>query len=261
MGTTHSTREHWEKFWQQRAEIEAVYSTGDRIFDNLRQLTSLAGRKVLEVGAGSGRDSFRLAAAGAAVYVLDYSTRSLAIVQNLNRTSPAPVHAIQADALHIPMADNSLDIIFHQGLLEHFRDPLPLLREQYRVLKPGGWLLVDVPQRYHYYTLMKHTLMLFNRWFAGWETEFSIDELKKILEQAGFVVQHQYGSWMRPSLAYRIVREVAKKLRIKLPLYPRGFSATTRLRDQLRAKLSRQRWAFYTFLDIGVVAKKQVIEK
>lgn len=261
MGSMHSTREHWEKFWQGRTDIEAVYSTGDRIFDNLQRLTPFAGRRVLEVGAGSGRDSFRLAAAGATVYVLDYSTRSLAIVKNLNRTSPATVHALQADAFKIPMRDNSLDVIFHQGLMEHFRDPLPLLREQHRVLKPGGWLLVDVPQRYHYYTLMKHTLIFFNKWFAGWETEFSIHELKKILEQAGFIVRHQYGSWMRPSLAYRVVREAAKKIRITLPLYPRGFETIARLRDRLRAKLAKQPWAFYTFLDIGVVAQKQVIEK
>ncbi|MDZ7263339.1 MAG: class I SAM-dependent methyltransferase [candidate division KSB1 bacterium] len=261
MGTTHSTREHWEKFWQGRTDIDAVYSTGDRIFDNLRQLTPLARRKVLEVGAGSGRDSFRFAAAGATVYVLDYATRSLAIVQHLNRSSPAVVHAIQADALHIPMPDNSLDIIFHQGLLEHFRDPLPLLQEQYRVLKPGGWLLVDVPQRYHYYTLMKHALIFFNRWFAGWETEFSIHELKKLLERAGFVARHQYGSWMRPSLAYRVIREAAKKIRIKLPLYPRGFEPVAQLRDRMRTKLAQQPWAFYTFLDIGVVGQKQMIEK
>jgi len=94
----------------------------------------------------------------------------------------------QANAFKIPVPDATFDIVFHQGLLEHFKDPLPLLEEQFRVLKPGGFLLVDVPQRYHIYTVIKHTLIFLNKWFAGWETEFSIGRLTKLLTQSGFII-------------------------------------------------------------------------
>ncbi len=253
-----STLNHWEKFWQEKTQIDEVYSNEDRIYRNLNVVTDFAGKRILEVGAGSGRDSFQLAQDNAMVYVLDYSSRALGIISKLNEQHGRPLILIQADALQLPFADGTLDIVFHQGLMEHFNDPGRLLSEQYRVLKPGGLLLVDVPQRYHIYTLIKHILILLNRWFAGWETEFSINQLKRLVGKAGFRVVHQYGRWMRPSLFYRMMREMLKKLGVRLPLYPARIPLVSQLRQRLRRALAQQSWAFYTFLDIGVVAQKPI---
>ena len=252
-----STRAHWEKFWQDREQIEAVYSNEERIYLNLIKVTEIKGKKILEIGAGSGRDSLQLAHENAMVYVLDYSPQALQIIKKLKGRNDNQVHLIQADAFQIPMPDETLDIVFHQGLMEHFKKPLPLLQEHYRVLKPGGLLLVDVPQRYHIYTSIKHFLIFFNKWFAGWETEFSIKQLKKLVIQSGFTIRHEYGSWMRPSLFYRILREILKKIKIKLPLYPSGFKYTRKLRDRLKDRFITKQWAFYTFLDIGVIGQKK----
>lgn len=257
MSKKDSTIDHWEKFWKQREQIEQVYSNDNRIYLNLTQVTALKNKKILEVGAGSGRDSFQLAHENAMVFVLDYSPQALQIVKKLNQQSQSGVYLIQGDAVQIPIADEKLDIVFHQGLMEHFKNPLPLLKEQFRVLKPGGLILVDVPQRYHVYTIIKHILIFFNKWFAGWETQFSIDQLKNLLEQSGFVVKYQYGRWMRPSLFYRMIREALKKIKIRLPMYPAGFKYTRQVRDWLRNRFKSQRWAFYTFLDIGVIAQKK----
>lgn len=256
ISTKSSTLNHWEKFWENKKIINQVYSTGDRIYSNLKLLTEFKGKKILEVGAGSGRDSFRLVYDEAQVFVLDYSPKALNIIKKLNDQNGASVNCLQADALKMPVPNESFDIVFHQGLLEHFRDPLPLLQENYRILKPGGLLLVDVPQRYHIYTLIKHTLILFNKWFAGWETEFSIKQLKQLMEQVGFTTKKEYGNWMRPSLFYRISREVLKKIKITLPLYPKGFKYTRKLRDVFRNRFSNRKWVFYTFLDIGVIGEK-----
>ena len=257
MAKKKSTIDHWETFWKEKEEIEQVYSNDDRIYLNLIKVTGIKNNKILEVGAGSGRDSFQLARENAIVYVLDYSPQALRIVKNLNEQNEVSVYLIQGDAFQIPMPDDTLDIIFHQGLMEHFKNPLPLLKEHFRVLKPGGLLLVDVPQRYHVYTIIKHILIFFNKWFAGWETEFSIGQLKSLLEQSGFVVKHQYGRWMRPSLFYRIIRESLKKINVRLPLYPKGFKFIGKLRNRLREKFISKGWTFYTFLDIGVIGQKK----
>jgi ubiquinone/menaquinone biosynthesis C-methylase UbiE len=255
-----STIDHWERFWKNKEQIEEVYSNDDRIYLNLAKVTDLKFKKILEVGAGSARDSFQLAEEKATVYVLDYSPQALRIVKNLNDQSKVGVYLIQGDAFEIPIPDETLDIVFHQGLMEHFKDPMSLLKEHFRVLKPGGLLLVDVPQRYHVYTIIKHILIFLNKWFAGWETEFSIGQLKSLLEQSGFSVRHKYGRWMRPSLFYRIVREVLKKIKIRLPLYPAGFQFTRRLRNWFRDKFMTKHWAFYTFLDIGIIGQKKELK-
>jgi len=252
-----STKENWENFWRDQENIHEVYSNEDRIYLNLIKVADINGKKILEVGAGSGRDSFRLAQEMGMVYVLDYSPQALKIVKNLNTENASRVYLIQGDAFQIPIPDASMDIVFHQGLMEHFKDPMPLLKEHFRILKPGGFLLVDVPQKYHVYTVIKQILIFFNKWFAGWETQFSLPELKKLTKEAGFSVCHQYGRWMRPSLFYRILRELLKKANIKLAHYPKGFKYTRKMRDWLRDKFIAQPWAYYTFLDIGVIGQKK----
>ena len=159
MTSKKSTKEHWEKFWKDKNKIEEVYSNEDRIYFNLIKVTDIKEKKILEVGAGSGRDSFRLAQKRATIYVLDYSPQALCIVKSLNHRYNLSVYLIQGDAFQIPIPDERLDIVFHQGLMEHFKDPVPLLKKHSRVLKPGGYLLVDVPQRYHVYTIIKHILI------------------------------------------------------------------------------------------------------
>lgn len=251
-----STKQDWNDFWDRKQNVDEVYSNVDRILNNLKKVTDLKGKKILEVGAGTGRDSFYMSAEGATVYVLDYSPPALKIVQNLNQNNEHGVIPVLADTFHIPAKDETFDVVYHQGLLEHFRNPEELLKENERVLKHGGYLLVDVPQRYHYYTIIKHILIFFNKWFAGWETEFSIKELTNLSESLGLEVIHTYGDWKQPGIIYRILREILLKLNIKIPLYPNGIPAIRKLKNYLKGKFRKTSLSYYTYLDIGVIARK-----
>jgi SAM-dependent methyltransferase len=210
---------------------------------------------VLEVGAGSGRDTLGLVRAGARGFVLDYSPASLAIVQRLAREQGVAVDLVRADALAMPFRDGAFDVVFHQGLLEHFRDPMPLLRENARITHPGGRVVVDVPQTFHLYTLMKQTLIALNRWFAGWETQFSPAELEHRCVEAGLRVRRTYGDWMVPGLGYRVLRELLKRVGIRLPLEPR-VPVLSDLGRRVRESLRGRRWALYTCHVIGTVAER-----
>ncbi|UCH83197.1 MAG: class I SAM-dependent methyltransferase, partial [Candidatus Latescibacterota bacterium] len=147
-----SEKKHWDEFWADSQDLGDVYGTDDRIVDNLARVVELEGARVLEVGAGTGRDAGAMAALGATSIALDYSEESLDLMRDAlgNR-----VEIVCGDALDLPFAPESFDVVYHQGLLEHFRTPGDLLDENVRVLKRGGVLLVDVPQRYHYYTVLK----------------------------------------------------------------------------------------------------------
>ncbi len=252
-----STLEHWESYWRGHADLDRTYSTGERLAREVRAEGPVAGRRVLEVGAGSGRDLLALACDGATGVVLDYSPASLELVRRQARAQGVPVLLVQADALRMPFRDGAFDVVFHQGLLEHFRDPMPLLRENARVAARGGRVVVDVPQTFHLYTLMKKTLIALDRWFAGWETQFTPAGLERLLAASGLRVRRTYGEWMVPGLGYRVLREALRRgLRLSLPLElrgPRGWHAGW---TALRARLARRRWALYTCHVIGTVAEK-----
>jgi len=256
-----STKIHWERFWGTKKNVDEVYSNADRILRNLLGVVDLQGKRVLEVGAGTGRDSFGLVRHGAEVFQLDYSAASLSIVQALAKREAIKVHLIRGDAFLLPFPSEIFDIVFHQGLLEHFEsaEAEKLLEENRRVLKKGGFLLIDVPQRYHPYTLLKHFLIFFNAWFAGWEREFSIGELQRLLRAHGFRIVHSYGEWMYPSLFYRIVRELLRRIGVKLPLYPRLIRPLSELRRAIRERSWRWKITKYTAISIGVVGQKDSV--
>jgi ubiquinone/menaquinone biosynthesis C-methylase UbiE len=252
-----STEAHWSRFWTERADIDAVYDTGGRVVGPILAEGPVRGRRVLEVGAGSGRDSVALAAEGARAVVLDYSQASLDVARAVAARTGQTIHCVRADGLRMPFRDETFDVVFHQGLLEHFRDPMPLLRENARVLAPGALLLVDVPQRYHLYTVAKHALIAMGRWFAGWETEFSIGQLTRLIEAAGLRVTRRYGQWMIPGLFYRGLRLALLKCRVAtLPLQPPPVPVLGPLLARCRAAFARTPLAMYTYFVIGAIGRK-----
>lgn len=54
----------------------------------------------------------------------------------------------QANALQLPLADNSVDIAVCSEVLEHIHPDDEVLAELERVIKPGGYLIVSVPRRW-----------------------------------------------------------------------------------------------------------------
>ncbi len=175
-----SEKKHWNDFWNRDRDVSEVYDNENRVSRHLSEIAPIAGMKVLEVGAGTGRDGILMARQG--------SLGRLPRLQPgeprdhrrpaFGRTMTSPSAAETPSSL--PFPDGTFDLVFHQGLLEHFRNPREMLVEHRRVLRDGGLILVDVPQRWHYYTLVKRLLIATGRWFAGWETEFSPRELESL---------------------------------------------------------------------------------
>jgi len=60
-------------------------------------------------------------------------------------TDKYPSNTINVDITQIQFDDNSFDVIYCSHVLEHVPDDIKALREFYRVLKPGGWAMLQVP--------------------------------------------------------------------------------------------------------------------
>ncbi|MFS4449233.1 class I SAM-dependent methyltransferase [Maribacter sp. 2307UL18-2] len=67
---------------------------------------------------------------------LDYTTTDL----------NSPLANVKADICNLPFDDNSYDVIFCNHVLEHIPDHTKAMQELYRILKPGGWGIFQIPQ-------------------------------------------------------------------------------------------------------------------
>lgn len=128
-----------------------------KYYDFFRKLG--AGRqKVLEVGCGRCTIGQYFARDGKEVTCSDISDHAIAIArENFSRANLGGT-MVKSDARHLPFADASFDLTVSVGLLEHLKeeDMRQCLREQYRVLKPGGMLaFINVPGKFSIQTFFQ----------------------------------------------------------------------------------------------------------
>lgn len=60
----------------------------------------------------------------------------------------SPLAEIKADICDLPFGDNTFDVVFCNHVLEHITDDHQAMSELYRVMKPGGWGILQVPISY-----------------------------------------------------------------------------------------------------------------
>jgi len=123
-------------------QVQFAFQNHFRVFSRLAPLRP--GGRVLEVGCGRGSMGAYFAAKGQEVHLLDFSRDALLLARGHFARHALAGHPVQADAFALPYADRTFDAVFSIGLLEHFDDITGLLREQVRVLRPGGTLLAYV---------------------------------------------------------------------------------------------------------------------
>jgi len=137
----------WRKgpFQLDGVDIDAEWRA-DRKWDRLApHLAPLDGRRVLDVGSGSGYHLWRMHAAGAAA-VLGIEPMLLFDTQFRAVARYAPFSAVQQLPLRLQdLAGSrlSFDTVFSMGVLYHAKQPLDHLAQLGALLRPGGQLVLD----------------------------------------------------------------------------------------------------------------------
>jgi ubiquinone/menaquinone biosynthesis C-methylase UbiE len=207
-------------------------------------------RKVLEVGCGRGLTLLEFAKRGATVTGVDYARSAVSFCNSLKEEAckngndkRISAEFLYGDARSLPFGNEEFDIVYSVGLLEHFQEPSAILAEQCRVLKPGGVVIVQVPQKYSAYTILKKVLMALGRWpYGAWELQYSERELRTLVLKTGLSPKFSYGYG---SFSLALLRHFL------FPALDYGIGGWHRSGGGFVAKMKAN-----TSLDVGIVASK-----
>jgi SAM-dependent methyltransferase len=154
--------------------------------------TSLAtiqpGETVLDLGSGGGIDvllSTRRVGSTGKVYGLDMTDEMLELARaNQAQAGVTNVEFLKGDIEHIPLPENSVDLIISNCVINLSPDKDRVLAEAFRVLKPGGRFAVsDIVIRGSMPAEIRHSVELWAGCVAGALEE---TDYKARLERAGF---------------------------------------------------------------------------
>lgn len=132
----------WDQQWK---KWFSRYSKGNpRLGKWIRATYSIRGKKVLEIGGASGRESRWLAAVAESVTCVDFAPQAISLLASSEL--PANMAVLQADANNLPFPDGAFDLSFHKGVWILFEDDqqlAALLREQLRVTRTTALAIVQ----------------------------------------------------------------------------------------------------------------------
>lgn len=114
----------------------------DRLLERL-DYVKLQPKVVLDLGCGTGYALSKLSKRykKAQVIGLDIAEPMLSIAKSTNHSWLSPIHYLAADGEQLPLADQSVDLIFSNFALQWYHDLQATFTELRRVLKPGGLLM------------------------------------------------------------------------------------------------------------------------
>ena len=127
-------------------QLHYAFQSHWRVFRKVMGL--VRGGKALEVGCGRGSMAGYFAHAGFETHLLDSSPKAIKCAERNFAVDGLSANFYVGDALALPFSDSSFDTVVSIGLLEHFEDITQPVREQLRILRPGGIFLgYVVPER------------------------------------------------------------------------------------------------------------------
>ncbi len=182
---------------------EAFYINQYNVYDSVidKFLNEMKNKNILDLGCGTGIQTFRIAPICNKIIGIDISTQLLEKAtkkcSNLNN-----VTFKEADATLLPFENNSFDIVISFGeTISHINDYEKAYKESLRVLKPGGYFIFSVLNKWNiglFYSLLelKSAVWLKDGHFRIWKCEddngnetqmelktFSRDEIQRILKK------------------------------------------------------------------------------
>jgi 2-polyprenyl-3-methyl-5-hydroxy-6-metoxy-1,4-benzoquinol methylase len=204
---------------------------------------AIAGAHVLDHGCGTGSAMVEFARLGARVIGMDMDEDFGLAMAKVRTHDESVLALLKADALRLACSDESIDLCFSFNAIEHMPSYRRVLAELVRVVRPGGAIYIETPNRY--WPWEAHTGLLGagwlphsvarlyvktrgrRRWSDTWDVRpLSYPGLRQALVQAGLVIHADFAQLIpyHTSFVAHVLRGAAA---LSLPIEP--FMPTIKL--------------------------------
>jgi ubiquinone/menaquinone biosynthesis C-methylase UbiE len=133
---------YWDTLWESKKFKDDVVNTNNSFVVNYTKRFLPSGSRILEGGCGRGDKVYSLKKNKFDAYGVDYAAKT---VQSIKESFP-DLQVYESDVKKIDFPDGYFDGYWSLGVIEHFFEGFnEVLREMYRVIRPGGYVFLTVP--------------------------------------------------------------------------------------------------------------------
>ena len=205
-------RDFWADVGSTFPDLHGARSTAQYLEDEQwlfqTHLAPLEGLRILKTDLWDEAKNTRIlgwaAAAGSRAFGVDISPGIVRDARRNFEERSLTLHGVLSDVRALPFPSGSFDAIYSMGTVEHFADTDGAVREIFRVVRPGGRVVIGVPNRWDPFLRPLLVLLLYRLGLYGYgfEKSYSRRTFRRMLTRAGFEVTAETGilfipGWLR----------------------------------------------------------------
>ena len=150
-GTNKTEIDFWERTWKESSlegyyKIEKYLVINKKLDKLFKKFLDKGEKKILEIGCAKGKQLIYFAREfGYDIYGVDYSLKGVELAeQNLNLAGVNGIILCE-DIFRTSLKEESFDIVYSMGLIEHFENPEEIIDIHIKLLKKGGTFIISMP--------------------------------------------------------------------------------------------------------------------
>ncbi len=227
---------------------------------------NLSDRKVLEIGCGPGLDTLLLAKEARKVIGIDITENSIRLAsEKIKRLNCPNIDLILADAEELPIKENSIDVVYSYGVLDHTPDITAAFEGIYKVLKSDGYGAVMMYRKY----TIQSTIVSLIRSLKSFYGEYKLSAPKELNPTKGTAILELLHCPVLNKYSKREVKKIFSHFDIKIECYQTGFSRLIDFLPRRKCfffnamkkflwwleKITHQYWGFYMIVYFRKIQK------
>ena len=187
------------RWWDPTSEFKPLHEINPLRMGYLSEKTSLAGKRILDIGCGGGLLAEAMARQGAEVVAIDMAEASLAVARLHQLESQLEIDYRRIPAEELAASEpEQYDVVTCLEMLEHVPDPSAIVAACFALVKPGGHVLFSTinrnPKSYLFAIIgAEYVLNLLPRGTHEYAKFIRPSELAGWARSAGLELQEQRG--------------------------------------------------------------------